>query len=48
MSELLWRSAVEQARLVRDGDVSSRELVEESLRAIADLKALRLFRVVHR
>jgi amidase len=36
-TDLLWRSATEQAELVRSGEVSSRELVEESLRAIADL-----------
>jgi amidase len=36
-TEHLWRSATEQAELVRSGEVSSRELVEESLRAIAEL-----------
>src|SRR5919112_2370525 len=36
-TDLLWRSATEQAELVRSGEVSSRELVEESLRAIAGL-----------
>jgi Asp-tRNA(Asn)/Glu-tRNA(Gln) amidotransferase A subunit family amidase len=36
-TDLLWRSATEQAQLVRDGEVSSRELVEESLRAIVEL-----------
>jgi amidase len=35
--DFLWRPASEQAELVRSGQVSSRELVEESLRAIADL-----------
>src|SRR2546429_1448800 len=33
-NELMFRSALEQARLVRDGDVTSRELVEASLAAI--------------
>jgi amidase len=32
--ELLWKSALQQARMVRDGDVSARELVEASLSAI--------------
>jgi amidase len=36
-SDYLTRPATEQAELVRSGDVSSRELVEESLRAIAHL-----------
>jgi amidase len=36
-TELLWRSATEQAALVRSGETSSRELVEESLRAIVEL-----------
>src|SRR3954453_1284108 len=35
--ELLFRPALEQARLVRDGDVTSRELVEASLSAIERL-----------
>jgi amidase len=36
-TELLFRSALDQARLVRDGDVTSRELVEASLSAIERL-----------
>src|SRR4051794_39354628 len=32
--DLLWKSAVEQARLVRDGECSSRELVEAVLDAV--------------
>src|SRR3954454_422187 len=36
-TELMFRSALEQARLVRDGDVTSRELVEASLAAIERL-----------
>ena len=36
-TEALSRSATEQAELVRSGEVSSRELVEESLRAIEAL-----------
>jgi amidase len=36
-SELLHHPATEQAELVRSGECSSRELVEESLRAIAEL-----------
>src|SRR3954467_3955127 len=36
-TELLFRPALEQARLVRDGDVTSRELVEASLSAIERL-----------
>ena len=36
-SDFLSRPAVEQAELVRSGEVSSRELVEESLRAIEAL-----------
>src|SRR4051794_41151400 len=32
--ELLWKPALEQARMVRDGECSSRELVEASLAAI--------------
>jgi amidase len=35
--EIRWRPATEQAELVRSGECSSRELVEESLRAIAEL-----------
>jgi amidase len=34
MDDLLWQSAVEQARRVRDGEVSARELVQASLDAI--------------
>jgi amidase len=33
-SELMWKSALEQAQLVRDGEVTARELVEASLAAI--------------
>src|SRR3954449_10373134 len=36
-TELMFRSALEQARLVGDGDVTSRELVEASLAAIERL-----------
>src|SRR5690348_5191458 len=36
-ADYLTRSATEQAELVRSGEVSSRELVEESLRAIEAL-----------
>src|SRR3954463_7326855 len=36
-TEYLTRPATEQAELIRSGDVSSRELVEESLRAIEAL-----------
>jgi amidase len=36
-TEYLTRPATEQAQLIRDGEVSSRELVEESLRAIEAL-----------
>jgi amidase len=36
-TDLLWRSATEQAALVRSGETTSRELVEESLRAIVEL-----------
>src|SRR3954454_13507897 len=36
-NELMHRSALEQARLVRDGDVTARELVETSLAAIERL-----------
>src|SRR3954462_11885839 len=36
-NELMLRSALEQARLVRDGDITSRELVEASLAAIERL-----------
>src|SRR3954453_4581067 len=36
-SDYLMRPAVEQAAAIRAGDVSSRELVEESLHAIHDL-----------
>src|SRR5205085_6750186 len=36
-NELMLRSALEQARLVRDGDVTARELVEASLAAIERL-----------
>src|SRR3954462_15919945 len=32
--ELLWKSALDQARMVRDGDCSSRELVDATLDAI--------------
>jgi amidase len=35
--DLMWKSALEQARMVRDGDVTSRELVEASLAAIERL-----------
>jgi len=34
MTDALWQSASEQARMVREGEVSSRELVEASLDAI--------------
>jgi amidase len=34
MEDLLWQPAVEQARRVRDGEVSARELVQASLDAI--------------
>jgi amidase len=37
MADFLWRSATEQAELVRSGECSARDLVEESLRAIAEL-----------
>jgi amidase len=37
MADFLWRPATEQAELVRSGECSARDLVEESLRAIADL-----------
>ena len=37
--ELMFRSALEQARLVREGEVTARELVEASLAAIEDLDA---------
>src|SRR4051812_18604495 len=30
----MWKSALEQARMVRDGDVTSRELIEASLASI--------------
>src|SRR3954465_8415963 len=33
-NELMFKSALEQARLVRDGDVTAREMVEASLGAI--------------
>jgi amidase len=36
-NELMHRSALEQARLVRDGDITARELVEASLSAIERL-----------
>src|SRR5437763_3072967 len=36
-SDYLMRSATEQAAAIRSGEVSSRELVEESLRAIEAL-----------
>jgi amidase len=36
-NELMFKSALEQARLVRDGDVSAREMVEASLGAIERL-----------
>src|SRR3954447_13290463 len=35
--ELMWKSALEQAQLVRDGEVTARELVEASLDAIESL-----------
>jgi amidase len=35
--ELMWKSAIEQARLVRSGEVSARELVEASLASIERL-----------
>src|SRR5918998_6289675 len=35
MSDLLWQPATEQARMIRDGELSSRELVQASLDAIA-------------
>ena len=35
--ELMWKSALEQAQLVRDGEVTARELVEASLEAIESL-----------
>jgi amidase len=34
MADLLWKSALDQARMVRDGDCSSRELVDATLDAI--------------
>lgn len=36
MADVLWRSAVEQAELVRSGEVSSRELVDAALAAIEE------------
>ncbi|MFL5911339.1 MAG: amidase [Gaiellaceae bacterium] len=36
-NELMQRSALEQARLIRDGDITARELVEASLSAIERL-----------
>ena len=36
MTDVLWRSAVEQAELVRSGEVSSRELVDAALAAIEE------------
>ena len=36
-NDLMSKSALEQARLVRDGDITARELVEASLSAIERL-----------
>jgi amidase len=37
MADVLWRSAAEQAELVRSGEVSARELVEATLSAIDEV-----------
>ena len=39
MTDVMWRSAVEQAELVRSGELSARELVDAALAAIEERNA---------